>query len=79
MSRFMMDAFFTSSSFPTLKWYWDDKSPRVHIYCSDMWEYNFIPDIIDTDTKSHLYKYHKDPKIRILREREDTIMIEKNI
>ena len=35
--------------------------------------------IIDTDTKSHIYKYQKDIKIRILCEREDKIEINKNI
>ena len=35
--------------------------------------------IIDTDTKSHIYKYQKDIKIRILCEREDKLEINKNI
>ena len=35
--------------------------------------------ITDPDTKSHLYKYQKDLKIRILREREDKLEIKKNI
>ena len=38
-----MDAFYASSSFSTLIWYWDEKSPFMHIYSSDMWENNFIP------------------------------------
>ena len=35
--------------------------------------------ITNPDTKSHLYKYQKDLKIRILHEREDKLEIKKNI
>ena len=47
MLGFMMDAFYTSSSFPTLNWYGSYKSPLNHIYCSYMSDDYFIAQIYD--------------------------------
>ena len=43
MSGFVMDAFCASTSFLALNWNWTHKYPPVHIYCADMWDYNFVP------------------------------------
>ena len=43
MSGYVMDVFCATSSFPTMGWNWTKTSPLVHIYCSNMWEDNFIP------------------------------------
>ena len=31
-----------SFSFPTMNWKWTNQSPRIHIYCSSLWEDNYI-------------------------------------
>ena len=43
MSRYVMDIFCATSSFPALGWNWKKDSPLVHIYYSDMWEDKFVP------------------------------------
>ena len=43
MSGFVMDAFCATSPFSALNWNWDNNCTLVDIYCSDMWEDNFIP------------------------------------
>ena len=43
MSGYVMDVFCATSSFPAMGWNWSKTSPLVHIYCSDMWEDNFVP------------------------------------
>ena len=63
MSGFMMDAFHASSSFPTLNWYWSDKSPPIYMFCSDMWDDNFIPlvyELCDLFCGSMYFKFFKD-------------------
>ena len=47
MSRFVMDAFYASTSFPALNWNWTDQSSPAHIYCTNMWDDNFIPHIYE--------------------------------
>ena len=47
MSGFIMDSFYASSSFLALNWNWSKKSPPVHIYCVDMWDDNFIPQVYE--------------------------------
>ena len=45
MSRYVVDVFCVTSSFPTMDWNWTKTSPLVHIYYSDMWEVTFSSDI----------------------------------
>ena len=47
MLGYVMDIFYATSSFSTMGWNWTKTSPPVHIYCSDMWEDNFIPQIYE--------------------------------
>ena len=47
MSGFVMDEFYVTSPFLTLNWNWDKNCPPVHIYCSDIWEDNFIPRVYE--------------------------------
>ena len=42
-----MDAFCASTFLQALNWNWTDQSPPIHIYCTDMWEENFIPRIYE--------------------------------
>ena len=42
LSRYVIDVFCATSSFPAMGWNWTRTSPLVHIYCSDMCEDNFF-------------------------------------
>ena len=42
VSTYVMDVFCTTLKFPNLGWNWQKNCPNVHIYCSDMWEDNFV-------------------------------------
>ena len=42
MSRYVMDIFYVTSSFPTVCYNWANTSLPVHIYFSYMWENNFV-------------------------------------
>ena len=42
-----MDIFCVTYSFLTISWNQTRNYPRVNIYCSDMWEDNFVPRIYD--------------------------------
>ena len=42
-----MDIFYVTSSFSTMGWNWTRTSPPIHIYYSDMWEDNFVPQIYE--------------------------------
>ena len=43
MSGYVMDVFCATSSFLAMGWNWTRTSPPIHIYCSYMWEDNFVP------------------------------------
>ena len=63
MSRFVMDAFYASTSFSILNWNWTDQSPSVHIYRVDMWDDNFMPriyELCDLFLGSMYYNIFKD-------------------
>ena len=45
LSRYVIYVFYPMFSFPTMGWNWTKTSPLIHIYCSALWEDNFIPHI----------------------------------
>ena len=47
MSTYVMDVFCATSAFPALRLNWQKNSLPIHIYCSDMWEDNFVPQLYD--------------------------------
>ena len=47
MSAYVMDVFCTTSKFPNLGWNWEKNCPPIHIYCSDLWEDNFVHHIYE--------------------------------
>ena len=59
MSGYVMDVFCGTSAFLALSWNWSKTSPPVHIYCSDMWEENFIPQIYEICDMFLGSMYHK--------------------
>ena len=59
MLGYVMDVFCATSAFPTLGWNWSKNSLPIHIYCSDMWEDNFIPRVYDICDLVLGSMYHK--------------------
>ena len=59
MSRYVMDVFYAFLVFPTLGWNWKKDSPPVHIYCSDMWEDNFVPWVYEICNLFLRFMYHR--------------------
>ena len=47
MSGYVLDVFCATYSFLAMGWNWSKTSPPVHIYCSYMWEDNFVPQIYE--------------------------------
>ena len=43
LSAYVMDVFYTTFHFLSMGWNWTKVGPPVHIYCSTLWEENFIP------------------------------------
>ena len=48
LSAYVSDIIFSSFAFPTMNWKWTKQSPPVHIYCSALWEDNYIPLIYES-------------------------------
>ena len=47
LSTYVMYVFYTSFPFSTMGWNWTKVGPPIHIYCSTLWDDNFIPLIYD--------------------------------
>ena len=47
MSWFVVDAFSACSGLLEINWNWSEECPHAHIYCTDMWDDNFIPRVYE--------------------------------
>ena len=58
LSAYVMDVFYAGLPFLAVAWNWASVGPPVHIYCSVLWEDNFIPLIYDICDHfiCHVYK-----------------------
>ena len=59
LSAYVMDVFCATFPFPTMGWNWTKVGPPVHIYCSTLWEDNFIPIVYDISDNFLGYIYQK--------------------
>ena len=59
LSAYVIDLFCVMSPFPAIGWNWTRVRPPIHIYCSSVWEENFIPLIYDICNHFIGSIYHK--------------------